>query len=78
MDHSGRPKVQRCHPLTTQTEARKEHPIGSLRNIATSVEALPGHRVVGGRVREVLEQYIVDTPGLTAEICSTIGGAGDG
>ena len=74
MDHSGRPKVQQCNPLAGQTEVPVQHQLGSLRNIATSVEAIPGHRVVGGRVRDVLTAYLAESPGLDAEICSTIGG----
>ena len=54
---------------------QQSHQIGSLRDIATSVEMVPGHRVVGGRVRELLEGYLDETPGLAEGLFSSIGGA---
>ena len=74
VDHSGRPKVRQCNPLSAQSKVEQSHQIGSLRDIATSVEMVPGHRVVGGRVRELLETYLSETPGLEEGLVSSIGG----
>ena len=64
VDHSGRPKVRQCNPLSAQSEMHQSHQIGSLRDVAASVERVPGHLVVGGKVRELLEAYLSETPGL--------------
>ena len=75
VDHSGRPKVQQPNPLNHQSRTEQIHQIGSLRDVAVSVEMVPGHRVVGGRVRELLETYLAETPSLAEGLVSSIGGA---
>ena len=71
---SGRPKVQQRNPLSAQSKMEQSHQIGSLRDVATSVERVPGHLVVGGKVRELLETYLSETPGLEDGFVSAIGG----
>ena len=63
-DHSGRPTVQRTAPLRGPDAAPAPRQVGSLRHVTKSVDLVPGHRVAGQRIREILDLYFTERPAL--------------
>ena len=67
-------RLKGCKP------AGEDHQGGSLHNIVTSANRIPGHSVGGGRMREIFVGFLDECPGLVERLCATIGsevGLGD-
>ena len=67
------PKVQMSTPLRGQSAPPDDHQIGSLGNLSTSVLVVPGHRVAGGRIRDVLSLFFTERQGLIDRCCDSLG-----
>lgn len=73
LDHAGRPVVQFTTPLKGPRPAPVGHQIGSLRNVTKSIDAVPGHTVVGQLIRQILELYFIEHPTLADKCCQSLG-----
>ena len=72
-DHAGRPMVTFRNPLKGQKPATEVQQVGSLRNMARSLQLVPGHAVAGFNVQLVLLKFLESHPSLGPKCCSALG-----
>ena len=65
--------VTRTTMLRGSPLAPEPHRIGSLRNLAKSIDLVPGHRVAGGRIRDLFDLYFSQRPELIERCCRSLG-----
>ena len=67
------PVVQMAAPLKGQKPTAGTNPIGSLRNMAECLDQVPGHQIVGGAVRELIDVALDQDTSLVDRICAALG-----
>ena len=64
--------MQFAVPLKGRPKLPSDHQIGSLRDVAKSVDMVPGHHVAGERLRELFLLYFKDKPKLAGTCCKAL------